>query len=234
VTHPDTSAAPSASPEPGAADALARARGHILTPAAAVRPASPRALRPLADGISARRAGHGATDGSDLRRGREAAQAQCDLKVEGTICVPPARPEDAVDALEALVQRVGVDVEPLRGETMVPIDGEIDLEGADQLTPAWRHAMEVLAAMARPYPFDTTRALLRDHAVQDRRDVVSRIDVPVLAVGGRHSPLWPVESTVWIAERAPRGELVIMESSGHAPFLEEPDAFNRALLRFLG
>ena len=38
-----------------------------------------------------------------------------------------------------------------------------------------------------------TLPLLHDHAHQDWRDVVARVDVPVLMVAGRQSQFWPCE-----------------------------------------
>jgi pimeloyl-ACP methyl ester carboxylesterase len=91
---------------------------------------------------------------------------------------------------------------------------------------------EVLAVIAAEPEFsvDDTRALLRDHTYADWRDVVRRLEVPVTAMAGRHSPVWPWESSQWIADNAPKGRLVVFEESGHVPMLEEPEAFNAALL----
>jgi pimeloyl-ACP methyl ester carboxylesterase len=91
----------------------------------------------------------------------------------------------------------------------------------------------VAADAATPYPFDLTRDLLRDHAAQDWRDVVPRLTVPVLAVGGRHSPVWPVASTEWIGRTAPLGSTVVLEDSGHAPHLSQPTEFNTVLIDWL-
>lgn len=92
---------------------------------------------------------------------------------------------------------------------------------------------EVLGLMAGPeFSVDDSRDLLRDHAVADWRDVVRRCDVPLLAVAGRHSPVWPCASSEWMASAAPHGSVAVFEQSGHVPFLEEPDAFNDLLASF--
>lgn len=80
------------------------------------------------------------------------------------------------------------------------------------------------------FSVDDTRALLRDHAEADWRDVVARVEVPLVAIAGRHSPTWPCEHAAWMAEAAPKGECVIFVDSGHVPFLEEPDAFTSLLV----
>ena len=94
---------------------------------------------------------------------------------------------------------------------------------------------ELLGLMADGPEFsvDATRALLRNHAEQDWRDVVERLPVPLVAVAGRHSPVWPWQSSAWMAEHAPDGRLEVLEHSGHVPFLEEPAAFNEVLDRCL-
>lgn len=96
--------------------------------------------------------------------------------------------------------------------------------------------LELLATMRDPskeLPMDDLRPLLRDHTWADWRDVVQRVDVPVLAIAGRHSPVWPCESSEWIADHAPDGRCVVLEDSGHVPFLEQPDEFNAAVRAFL-
>ena len=91
---------------------------------------------------------------------------------------------------------------------------------------------DVLAATldGPAFSVDDTRPLLRDHTYADWRDVLPRTTVPVTAMAGRHSPVWPWQSSAWMAEAAPAGKLVVFEHSGHVPMLEEADTFNRALL----
>lgn len=79
------------------------------------------------------------------------------------------------------------------------------------------------------FSIEQTRALLRDHTYADWRDVLPRTTVPVTAMAGRHSPVWPWQSSQWMAEAAPQGRLVVFEDSGHVPMIEEPQAFNAAL-----
>ena len=90
----------------------------------------------------------------------------------------------------------------------------------------------LIESMQTPYPHDQVRALLRDHALQDWRDVLPRIDVPTLVVGGRHSELWPVEHAEYMAAQIPNAELRVFEGSGHAPMWTEPDAFNETVVAF--
>lgn len=79
---------------------------------------------------------------------------------------------------------------------------------------------------------DVVRPLLRNHTEADWRDVLPKVDVPVLAIAGRHCPLWPCESSTFIAEAVPDGRALVCEESGHVPFLEEADVVNAALAEF--
>ena len=77
--------------------------------------------------------------------------------------------------------------------------------------------------------------LLFDHAAQDWRDVLARVDVPtlVLACDGSHvSP----DSQRFIADRIPNAQLHVFPSdiaNSHFPFLENPEAFNGVVDTFL-
>ena len=93
-------------------------------------------------------------------------------------------------------------------------------------------AVRTMLAGHTDIEMDVLRPLLRNHAEADWRDVFPRVAVPLLAIAGRHCPLWPYESSAFIASAAPQGELLVCEESGHVPFLEEADKVNAALLAF--
>jgi non-heme chloroperoxidase len=78
-----------------------------------------------------------------------------------------------------------------------------------------------------------TLPLLRDHAQQDWRDVVTRTDVPVLMVAARDSQFWPCAHAAAAVEDNPHGRAVVLDDCGHAANLDQPDAFNTELLTFL-
>jgi proline iminopeptidase len=67
--------------------------------------------------------------------------------------------------------------------------------------------------------------------VEDRLGDVTQ---PVLVLAGRHDRTCSVEAARTIAEGVRRGELVVFESSGHMPFVEENEAYIRAVRDFLG
>jgi pimeloyl-ACP methyl ester carboxylesterase len=86
---------------------------------------------------------------------------------------------------------------------------------------------------ATPLPA-TALALLRDHAVQDWRDVIARIPIPALFVAGRDSELWPCEHAPAAAALNPLAQWIVIEDCGHAANIEQPEQFNAAVLDFLG
>lgn len=66
--------------------------------------------------------------------------------------------------------------------------------------------------------------------VEDRLGDVTQ---PVLILTGRHDRTCSVEAAQAIAEGVPHGEFVVFESSGHMTFVEENEAYVRAVRTFL-
>lgn len=66
--------------------------------------------------------------------------------------------------------------------------------------------------------------------VEDRLGDVTQ---PVLILTGPHDRTCSVEAAQAIAEGVPHGEFVVFESSGHMTFVEENDAYVRAVRTFL-
>jgi pimeloyl-ACP methyl ester carboxylesterase len=99
----------------------------------------------------------------------------------------------------------------------------------------------------RPTIVDTVRGWIADAnpegvvralwAMRDRPDstsVLPDIAVPVLALVGEEDTLTPVAEARRIAESVPQGRLVVLPGAGHLSNLENPDAFQRELVSFLG
>jgi pimeloyl-ACP methyl ester carboxylesterase len=78
-----------------------------------------------------------------------------------------------------------------------------------------------------------TWPLLQNHAEQDWRDVVARVAVPSLFIAGRQSQLWPCEHATAAASTNSRAKALILDDSGHAVTIDQPDLVNEALLKFL-
>jgi pimeloyl-ACP methyl ester carboxylesterase len=79
-------------------------------------------------------------------------------------------------------------------------------------------------------------ALLFNHAFQDLRDLIPRITLPTLVIGGRVIPI-PWKSQDWIAQQIKGAQLEIFEEEeggSHFMFIENPDKFNRIVKEFIG
>lgn len=77
--------------------------------------------------------------------------------------------------------------------------------------------------------------LLIDHVMQDWRDVLPRIDVPTLVIGGEVSHV-VASSQEWNTAAIPGAELVVFtreEGGAHFPFFENPRPFAETVGRFL-
>jgi pimeloyl-ACP methyl ester carboxylesterase len=82
-------------------------------------------------------------------------------------------------------------------------------------------------------PPEHRATLLIDHAFQDWRDVLPRITLPTLVVGGVMFP----QGMNYLAAQIPQARLEVFtadELGTHFMFWENPDKFNRVLAEFLG
>jgi non-heme chloroperoxidase len=68
----------------------------------------------------------------------------------------------------------------------------------------------------------------------DWREQLSQTPVPVLLCYGARSTLYPTKIGEHLDERIPKSELLVFEESGHSPFWEEPEKFDREVARFAG
>lgn len=66
----------------------------------------------------------------------------------------------------------------------------------------------------------------------DNRRLLGELAVPVLALhGGSDTVIRPAAAAA-VAQMAPTGSLTLMPGIGHAPFLEDPDAFDQHVIAF--
>jgi pimeloyl-ACP methyl ester carboxylesterase len=86
------------------------------------------------------------------------------------------------------------------------------------------------------FPRAYAARLLYDHATNDWRDVIPRIDIPTLVFGGKISLVgW--RSQVWIGSQIPGSRVEIFEEEeggNHFMFMENPGKFNRIVKEFMG
>lgn len=100
---------------------------------------------------------------------------------------------------------------------------------ADPADVAW--TIELNEALPRP----EAGTLLVDHAYQDWRDVLARIDVPTLVIGGEVS-IFPPAGVEWVASRIDGASVRIFseqEGGSHCMFWENPELFNSLIRDFI-
>lgn len=65
------------------------------------------------------------------------------------------------------------------------------------------------------------------------REQLHRITVPVLAVWGEHDRIVPIRDADLLVKSVKRGQLVVIPNGSHAPYMSNPEFFNRALIKFV-
>ena len=86
------------------------------------------------------------------------------------------------------------------------------------------------------FPRQYAATLLYNNSMQDWRDVIPRITIPTLVIGGKASHV-PWKSQAWIHDRIPQSELVLFEEDEgghHFMFIACPEKFNHVVTKFLG
>jgi len=76
-------------------------------------------------------------------------------------------------------------------------------------------------------------AIFFDQSVRDYRDVLGDVDIPTLVCVGEDDTLLDPAGVEYIADQTPNATLERFTDSGHCPFLEEPDKFNRIITEFV-
>lgn len=85
-------------------------------------------------------------------------------------------------------------------------------------------------------PRNHAAKLLADHCTQDWRDVIPRIGVPTLVIGGEAS-FFPTDSQLWIGRQIADSQVTVVgadEGGSHFMFLENPAFFNEVVTQFIG
>lgn len=93
-----------------------------------------------------------------------------------------------------------------------------------------RDRLMMLGASVR-VPSHVRRALLTRRL--DHTDLLPGLDVPALVVHGAADAVFGVGLSERLVAQLPNATLAVHPKAGHAPFLEDPEWFNAALLDFL-
>ncbi len=81
--------------------------------------------------------------------------------------------------------------------------------------------------------FITKIRAIRARTPETLQDRVKEIRVPILLIGGSDDILTPPKYQEYTKSLIPHAELVIIPDAGHASILDNPDAFNEAVITFL-
>lgn len=121
-----------------------------------------------------------------------------------------------------------------------PLDAGQGMAGlAAQLVPAMvgpaatPERIAAAQALMAGVPEATYRAVLQALVHFDRREALPRIGVPTLVITGEHDRTAPPPVARRMAEHIPGARVEILAGAGHLLNLEQPDAFDAAVLHFL-
>ena len=125
-------------------------------------------------------------------------------------------------------------------DRLAPLDAGVGMAGmAARLVPAMvapqasAEAVREAVAVMSGVPEATYRAALHAIAAFDRRAALGDIGVPPLLLAAAHDRTAPPEVMQRMAARIPWSEYVCLPAAGHIANLEQPAAFNAAVLSFL-
>jgi len=141
---------------------------------------------------------------------------------------PDADPEEAKQTRNAVARKVAEGgVEVLPGLQMERLLSPATLEGDPELVE------RVRAMILESSPDGVVAALNAMRERPDSTDLLPKISVPVLAIGGEDDALCPPEVMGAMAEKIPDSRHVTLKNAGHLSNLENPEGFNSALRGFL-
>jgi pimeloyl-ACP methyl ester carboxylesterase len=91
---------------------------------------------------------------------------------------------------------------------------------------------ELYYQVALQTPLELASRIVDEQVRLNHIPVLAELQIPVLALYGRHDPYYPAALAEYIAENAQDGSYVIFEESAHAPHYEEPDRFCEVVSEF--
>ena len=125
-------------------------------------------------------------------------------------------------------------------ERLAPLEAGLGMAGmAARLVPglvapgAPAAALRVASDIMARVPEASYRAALRAIAGFDRRQALTAIAVPTLVLAAAHDRTAPPELMQRMASRIRAAEFLCLEGAGHIANVEQPEAFNAAVVSFL-
>jgi pimeloyl-ACP methyl ester carboxylesterase len=115
-----------------------------------------------------------------------------------------------------------------------PLDeGKTMAQIAAQLIPTMGSNSKLAVQIMAGVPPDTYRRAVHLLTTFDRRKELAAIKVPTLVVAGSEDKTAPPAVMERMALKIPHAEYVLLDNCGHLGPMDQPDAFNAALLSFL-
>jgi pimeloyl-ACP methyl ester carboxylesterase len=102
-----------------------------------------------------------------------------------------------------------------------------------QPNPSPAAAQMVRAAIERADPAAAIYAVMAMRNRMDYSSMLHRMTCPAMIIAGENDATIPVEDSKAVADAIPGSRFVNISDSGHLSNLENPEAFNAALLKFL-
>jgi pimeloyl-ACP methyl ester carboxylesterase len=143
-------------------------------------------------------------------------------------------PDDAPeDRFEGLPEDVAAGVrEAFERESSVTTQDECRQVWIDQM-PFFADDPAKVVPMLDEVVFDVDAHRGHDLGELHALEALAAAEIPVLAIVGEHDRATPPAMSRRIADTAPRGELVVLEGTGHFPFAEAPERYWPALISWL-
>ena len=115
-----------------------------------------------------------------------------------------------------------------------PLDqGKTMAQVAAQLIPTMGSNSKLAQQIMAGVPPDTYRKAVQLLTTFDRRRELAEIKVPTLLLAGSDDKTAPPAMMERMAQKIPGAEYVLLQDCGHLGPMDQPDAFNDALLFFL-
>ena len=124
--------------------------------------------------------------------------------------------------------------------TRLMMSHELDYDG-EQKHWAWANLLEEPSPEAddlfytermKTLPYGMLQ-IRKDYTFKDYRDLMATITLPCLGIACTNSPKFDVAGIQWAAEQIPNCRVEIFEESGHLPFYEETEKFDRVVSQFV-
>jgi pimeloyl-ACP methyl ester carboxylesterase len=107
----------------------------------------------------------------------------------------------------------------IRASRMVPPDTHPDVLGL----------LAEISMEARPEGLEAAGRMVQE---TDNSGIFDSIAIPVLVLYAERDPVVKIESTLKLIKALPSARVVMMPSVGHAPYAEDPEAYNRIIDEF--